>query len=95
MNCLGFSFQIAKDNSVVAVIASEAKQSIKPRKERVDCFVASLLAMTSSPHTTSARGAMRPSAGQSGNEHGRLHFPANRITKVNRQTIRSGGLFLF
>jgi hypothetical protein len=28
------------------VIASEAKQSIVPRKERMDCFVASLLAMT-------------------------------------------------
>jgi hypothetical protein len=30
----------------VIVIASEAKQSIVPRKERMDCFVASLLAMT-------------------------------------------------
>jgi hypothetical protein len=29
------------------VIASEAKQSISPSKERMDCFVASLLAMTS------------------------------------------------
>jgi len=29
-----------------AVIASEAKQSILPRKERLDCFVASLLGMT-------------------------------------------------
>src|SRR3981081_330773 len=28
------------------VIASEAKQSIAPRKERMDCFVAALLAMT-------------------------------------------------
>jgi hypothetical protein len=28
------------------VIASEAKQSMPPRKERMDCFVASLLAMT-------------------------------------------------
>ena len=28
------------------VIASEAKQSIFPSKERMDCFVASLLAMT-------------------------------------------------
>jgi len=28
------------------VIASEAKQSILPFEERVDCFVASLLAMT-------------------------------------------------
>jgi len=29
------------------VIASEAKQSIVPQKERMDCFVATLLAMTS------------------------------------------------
>jgi hypothetical protein len=28
------------------VIASEAKQSISPRNGRMDCFVASLLAMT-------------------------------------------------
>jgi hypothetical protein len=28
------------------VIASEAKQSISLREERLDCFVASLLAMT-------------------------------------------------
>src|SRR5450432_4179842 len=28
------------------VIASEAKQSIAPQKERMDCFVATLLAMT-------------------------------------------------
>ena len=32
----------------LAVIASEAKQSIRPRQERMDCFVASLLAMTES-----------------------------------------------
>src|SRR5882757_1179319 len=30
----------------VTVIASVAKQSIAPREERMDCFVASLLAMT-------------------------------------------------
>jgi len=29
-----------------AVIASEAKQSMSPSKERMDCFVAALLAMT-------------------------------------------------
>jgi hypothetical protein len=42
------------------VIASEAKQSIPPRKERMDCFIASLLAMTTDidPHS---RGAIRPS----------------------------------
>src|SRR3978361_630450 len=33
-------------NVACSVIASEAKQSILPRKERMDCFVASLLAMT-------------------------------------------------
>jgi hypothetical protein len=31
---------------VSSVIASEAKQSISPHEERMDCFVASLLAMT-------------------------------------------------
>jgi hypothetical protein len=37
-----------RDRGVMfAVIASEAKQSISPRKKgRMDCFVASLLAMT-------------------------------------------------
>jgi hypothetical protein len=39
--CYGFTFQTAK-----TVIASEAKQSISPHEERMDCFVASLLAMT-------------------------------------------------
>jgi hypothetical protein len=36
----------AKQSIARAVIASEAKQSILPRKERMDCFVAALLAMT-------------------------------------------------
>jgi len=31
---------------VETVIAGEAKQSISPREERMDCFVASFLAMT-------------------------------------------------
>src|SRR5260370_15599732 len=46
-----------------AVIASGAKQSILPHKERMDCFVASLLAMTALqfPHRPPhSRGAMRP-----------------------------------
>jgi hypothetical protein len=49
--------------SLELVIASEAKQSIAQQKERVDCFVASLLAMTakstdsSSPRT---RGSSTP-----------------------------------
>ena len=44
------------------VIASEAKQSISRQKERMDCFVATLLAMTWVGHDTTsrARGAMRP-----------------------------------
>jgi hypothetical protein len=33
-------------NLPLFVIASEAKQSLSPRKERMDCFVAALLAMT-------------------------------------------------
>jgi hypothetical protein len=36
-------------DGLIAVIASEAKQSISLRKERLDCFVASLLAMTVEP----------------------------------------------
>jgi hypothetical protein len=34
------------EGGLIPVIASEAKQSISPRKERMDCFVATLLAMT-------------------------------------------------
>jgi hypothetical protein len=42
------------------VIASEAKQSISPHKERMDCFAS--LAMTSNPEMRSrSRGAIRPS----------------------------------
>jgi hypothetical protein len=36
----GFNFQTAKLQSLEIVIASEAKQSIARRKERMDCFVA-------------------------------------------------------
>jgi hypothetical protein len=39
-------FQVSLRPSHDAVIASEAKQSISPRKEGMDCFVASLLEMT-------------------------------------------------
>jgi hypothetical protein len=39
-------FQVSLRPSHDAVIASEAKQSISPRKEGIDCFVASLLEMT-------------------------------------------------
>jgi len=37
---------VAKSYLEFHVIASEAKQSISPNKGRMDCFVASLLAMT-------------------------------------------------
>jgi hypothetical protein len=37
---------LARGEDTTAVIASEAKQSILQRKERMDCFVATLLAMT-------------------------------------------------
>jgi hypothetical protein len=36
------------------------KQSIAPHKERMDCFVASLLAMTIQNAPSRSRGAMRP-----------------------------------
>jgi hypothetical protein len=42
----GFEFQTAKIFCRKAVIASEAKQSMRQHQERMDCFVASLLAMT-------------------------------------------------
>jgi hypothetical protein len=52
-----FNFQTAK-----TVIASGAKQSIAKTKVRMDCFVASLLAMTSNTDTNPrSRGATRPS----------------------------------
>jgi hypothetical protein len=37
---------------MLTVIASEAKQSISPRNGSMDCFVASLLAMTAYEATT-------------------------------------------
>ena len=54
--------QYAAAFSPRAVIASEAKQSIAAPKKKMDCFVASLLAMTSLQDTPShSRGAIRPS----------------------------------
>ena len=41
---------------IASVIASDAKQSISPRKERMDCFVALLLAMTAEEGYRPARG---------------------------------------
>jgi hypothetical protein len=40
-----------KSADAPSVIASEAKQSIAPRKESMDCFVAALLAMTTEQTT--------------------------------------------
>jgi hypothetical protein len=37
---VGSKTVIARSEATLTVIASEAKQSISPRKERVDCFVA-------------------------------------------------------
>jgi hypothetical protein len=51
---------LAGNDDYTVVIASGAKQSIVPHKERMDCFVASLLAMTANM-TSHPRGAMRPS----------------------------------
>jgi hypothetical protein len=56
------SLREGKQSKAPAVIASEAKQSISPRKERMDCFAP--LAMTwSSRHvfTASPRDAPEPS----------------------------------
>jgi hypothetical protein len=51
-----FDFKQPRDKETV--IASAAKQSISPREERMDCFVASLLAMTPK-RAFASRGAMR------------------------------------
>jgi hypothetical protein len=54
--CSRFDFKQPRDKETV--IASAAKQSISPREERMDCFVASLLAMTPK-RAFASRGAMR------------------------------------
>jgi hypothetical protein len=46
----------AKQFIARAVIASAAKQSMPPRKERMDCFVAPLLAMTALQLQSCVRG---------------------------------------
>jgi hypothetical protein len=80
------------------VIASEAKQSIVPRKERMDCFVASLLAMTSRRNfATSPRNAPEPlmnrppkegvgNAGCPLHPQPRVHFVLVERTRVNEYT---------
>jgi hypothetical protein len=50
-----FNFQIAKPLNVKIVIASEAKQFIGNKEARMDCFVASLLAMTPRHTSTFSR----------------------------------------
>jgi hypothetical protein len=83
----GFEFQTAKTSfRISTVIASEAKQSMVLRKERVDCFVATLLAMTAKhtfafsrrnrPEFCSARSAL--SSEGAGNA-GRLVRPQRRV----------------
>src|SRR3954451_15370961 len=51
---------IAKVYLEFHVIASEAKQSISPRKGRMDCFVATLLAMTGYSFLRHAPGRHHP-----------------------------------
>jgi hypothetical protein len=43
---IGFNFKQQGANDCKIVIASEAKQSIGQQERKLDCFVASLLAMT-------------------------------------------------
>jgi hypothetical protein len=43
--------------SIPIVIASEAKQSMVPHKERMDCFVAALLAMMETKNAPGRPGA--------------------------------------
>src|SRR5258707_13928829 len=68
------------------VIASAAKQSIAPRKERMDCFVAALLAMTSRrPMPLLASGArekrhpLRSILGDGGAAEGVVHANRDQI----------------
>jgi hypothetical protein len=53
MNCFDSVFKEPKRKSFETVIASAAKQSMAAAKRKLDCFVATLLAMTASPHTAS------------------------------------------
>src|SRR6266478_2653611 len=79
------------------VIASGAKQSISPHKGRMDCFVASLLAMTvfqlqTQLHVLAARYAravdnLRPKEG-AGNAGCALH-PRSRVQDAQRKTHTS------
>src|SRR5260370_29296141 len=68
------------------VIASAAKQSIAPRKERMDCFVAALLAMTSRrPMPLLASGArekrhpLRSILGDGGAAEGVVHADRDQV----------------
>jgi hypothetical protein len=45
--------------TIPSVIASEAKQSMPRRKERLDCFVATLLAMTENKNAPGERARFR------------------------------------
>jgi hypothetical protein len=87
-----------------AVIASEAKQSILPLRGEMDCFVASLLAMTSK-HTfaTSPRNAPEPlmnlppkegvgNAGCPLHPRPRVHFVLVERTRVTTSTPESPGI---
>jgi hypothetical protein len=87
--------EAASDGKIV--IASEAKQSISPRNEKMDCFVAALLAMTAQTYVCllaapSARGLHRPcpsprteGAGKTGCA---LH-PRSRVQDVHKNTHTS------
>ena len=71
----------------MSVIASEAKQSIARHKGKMDCFVASLLAMTLSKHAILPyRSAVHPSCAQ--------NFRPERWRGINRlqyiPTLRPG-----
>ncbi len=93
-----------RDSRAPAVIASVAKQSILPRKERMDCFAA--LAMTASPDAISRpRRAMRPrfcvylspkegvgNAGCPLHPRPRVHLVVVERTRVTTSTPESPGI---
>jgi hypothetical protein len=57
MNCFDSVFKEPKRKSFETVIASAAKQSMAAAKRKMDCFVATLLAMTTDTTSRSRRHA--------------------------------------
>src|SRR5258708_26564480 len=88
-SCMPRAFRAARTRMYVGftVIASEAKQSISPRKERMDCFVALLLAMTAlNPLNRFPR--IRHRRGQAAVDRDRLAVDIGRLVAGEAQSHR-------